>query len=633
VGDEIPSRIGKYDVDGIVGHGGMGIVYRGHDALGRQVAIKMVLASFLGESELIKRFQREAQFTANLHHPNIVTVYDWGQEGSSPFVVMEFLIGRSLDRWQFDGPPPMLLLKKLNIIEQVCAGLNYAHERKIVHRDIKPPNIFVLDDESVKLVDFGVARLTEGAGHGMTRTGQIIGSLYYMSPEQANGFKLDHRTDIFSAGVVLYELLSGVLPFAGRDTASTLIRILTASPQPLSELMGSCPPELEEVVLRALEKAPRDRYQTAEELALDLSQVQMQLRRQIGGEYLASAEAAMQRSDWLKAKEVLVELLKLDREHVRGLDMLREVQQIIRRQDRVSEAAGFKRQAEDAFEKRRFKDALELAEEAVSLDNSNYDLVVFRDEIRATLNRSEKARLAMDRAETSFHAQRLEAAQGAIDEALSLDPLNTSAQQLQGKIANALAEQFKRTQAQTLIGQAREELSGRKYSSAIVLLRKAESLHESALDLRPLLEQAIQGQERERRERELHRVAEEIRKLLSSAEWDEAESKLRSALGRYPGESLLVDLERQFSDQRRVEAAQRAVQRAELLVKAGNWGDAKAAVEEALVLDRSNPDAIELQGRVAQALSDQARRTNAQAILAQAHRALEQGEWTDAFSL
>lgn len=632
MGEELPSRIGKYNVDAIVGRGGMGVVYRGHDALDRQVAIKMVLASIADESELIKRFRREAQFTANLHHPNIVTVYDWGQEGNSPYIVMEYLDGKSLDRWQFDGPPSMVLLKKLKIIEQVCAGLNYAHERKIVHRDIKPANIFVLDDESVKLVDFGIARLAEGVGHEMTRTGQVLGSLHYMSPEQANGVKLDQRTDIFSTGVVLYQLLTGVLPFAGHDTASTLVRILTASPQPLSEYLADCPQELEEVVRRTLEKAPRDRYQTAEELAFDLSLVQTQFRRQIGGEYLASAEAAFERSDWVQAKDILLELLKIDREHARALNLLREVQQIIRRQNRASEAGELRAQAMDALDKRRFKDALNLAEEAVSLDDSNYDLVVLRDEIRAALDRSEKAQRAVERAESSLHTQQFEAAQAAVREALSFDPANTMARQLQSKVAQALAGQFKRSQAQSLIGQARNELTERRYASAMVLLRKAESLDDSALDLRPLFQQAVAGQERERRDRELHDQAGEIRKLIASMDLELAEVRLAAAKDRFPGEVPLLELEQQLSELRHQQATRSALERAQSALLAGRWEEAREALTETLALDPSNAQAPQLQARIAEGMAEDARQAQEQSLLELARQAMTQGNWDNALA-
>jgi hypothetical protein len=531
----------------------MGVVYKAKDTLGRPVAIKMVLASYAHETELITRFQREAQFTANLHHPNIVTVYDWGQEGDAPYIVMEYLDGRSLDRWQIDGPPAMILLKKLNIITQVCAGLKFAHDRKIVHRDIKPANIFVLNDDSVKLVDFGVARLSESSAHAMTRTGQLIGSLHYMSPEQATGAKLDHRTDIFSLGVVLFQLLTGELPFAGSDTASTIVRIMTSSPRLLSDFMGNCPPELEEVIKKALEKSPRDRYQSADEMAFDLSLVETHLRREIGGHYLESAEAAMARADWGSAREILLELLKLDRDHARALDLLREVQQIVRRQERAYEAAQLKMQAEEALEKRRFKDAFDLAEEAVKVDNSNLDLAAFRDEVRASLSRAEKARVAIERAENSLHTQRLEAARDEVSEALALDPRNSAALQLQSRVSQALAEQRKRSQVQVLTRQASHELAERRYASALQLLRNVEALDASAPDLQTLFRQAVQGQEREQRERELKTLCYEIRALIFGQDIQSAEQRISLALDRFPDEPQLLELEQLLVQQREQE--------------------------------------------------------------------------------
>jgi serine/threonine-protein kinase len=630
VGEETRSRIGKYEVDEILGQGGMGIVYKARDTLGRQVAIKMVLASFAGESELLVRFHQEAQFTANLHHPNIVTVYDWGQEDNAPYIVMEYLNGRALDRWQVDGSPSLQLLKKLQTIQQVCNGLNYAHDQNIVHRDIKPPNIFVQDDDSVKLLDFGIARLAESVGSAMTRTGMVIGSLHYMSPEQANGVKLDRRTDIFSTGVVLYQLLSGSLPFAASDTRATMVRILTAPPKPLSEILANCPPELDEVVNRALEKAPRDRYQTTEEFAFDLSLVQKGLRRQIGEEYLQSAETAIERADWIKAREILVDLLKIDREHALGLDRLREVQQILRRQDRASEATQLKTQAADAYEKRNFKEALDLADEAVSLDTSNYELVIFRDEVRASLNRAEKARLAAERAENSLHAQRLEAAQGAVDEALSLDPQNTLARQLQSRISQALAEQFRRSQVQLLIAQARQELGERRYTSALVVLRRVESIDATAPDLSALLERANQGQEREKRDRELNGFIEEIRKLIASMDLEVVETRLANALGRFPGEPRLLELERRLADLRRLEAARLALERSVSYLLAERLEEAQSAVIESLSFDPANAKAKEIQTRISQALAEQAKSSQVQCLLKQARQELVERKFTSA---
>lgn len=634
-GAEARGRIGKYVVDAILGQGGMGVVYKAHDSY-RQVAIKMMLASLSASPSLRARFHREAQFTANLHHPNIVTVYDWGEEDDAPYLVMEFLEGRSLDRWQIDAPPPTAMLKKLNIITQACAGLKYAHDRNIVHRDIKPANIFVLNDDSVKLLDFGVARLKldgDTSAHGMTRTGQIVGSLQYMSPEQANGTKLDHRTDIFSMGVVLYELLSGVLPFRGRDTISTITKILTANPEPLSEYLPDCPTELVEATQRSLEKAARERYQSADELSFDLSLVQAQLRRQIAGEFLELAETALERSDWLKARDTLVELLKMDREHARGLDLFREVQQIIRRQDRASEAASLRSQAAEAFEKRLFRDALELAEEAVSLDGSNYDLIVFRDEVKATFNRAEKARMATERAESNLRAERLDAAQSSVNEALSLDPSNTLAQQLQTKIAQALAEQARRSQLQSLISQARQELANRRYTSALTLLREAEALEAPTPESRSLLQQAIQGRERESRERELKEIGDDIRKQIAASSLDAAEAALASALGRFPAETSLLELERAVFQLRQAKRVRLAMERAESSLLAELFDDARAAVDEALVLDPSNAAARQLQTRIEEARSAQSSRVRVRNWMEQARQELNARRFDRALEL
>lgn len=631
VNEEQLKQIGKYAVDAVIGHGGMGIVYKAHDgSIGRQVAIKMMLSSLADNPRLMERFHREAQFTANLHHPNIVTVYDWGEERGAPYIVMEFLEGRSLDRWQPEGSPALVTLKKLNIIAQVCSGLKYAHEQKIVHRDIKPANIFVLDDESIKILDFGVARLAEGAGRAMTHTGQIVGSLYYMSPEQANGQKLDHRTDIFSVGVVLYELLAGVLPFEGRDTISTITRILTAAPPQLSEFLANCPQELEEVAHRALEKAPRDRYQTAEEFALDLSVVQAQLRRQISSSYLESAESAIERSDWGKAKEVLVDLLRLDHEHARGLDLLREVQQIIRRKDRVSEAAQLKSEAVEALEKREFKTALHLAEEAANLDNSNYDLVVFRDGVRADLERAEKARMAAERAANALHAERLDAAQSAVHEALSLDPANTHAKQLQTQISEAMAEQFKRMQVQSLLGEARKDLAERRYTSALALLRRAEELDANTPDLQVLLQAAVRGQQQERRERELNRLSEEIEKLISSRDFASAEAKLTAAFLRFPGDARLMEFDKRLSELRRLQQVRQALERAEGSFRSGDLDRARDAATEVLSLDASNAPAQQLMLKISQALGERSKRLQVQALIEEARQQLAQLHYSGA---
>ena len=201
---ELSGRIGKYDIVKPLGKGAMGIVYLAHDTiLERDVALKVMVAAIADDPELKTRFEREAKAVARMTHPNVVNVFDLGSHtDGSPFIAMELLKGMDLQK-AVRTPPPLTLERKVNIIVQVLAGLAHAHQAGIVHRDIKPANIFINQDGTVKIMDFGVARLTTAS---MTGTGNIVGTADYMSPEQVKGAKVDGRSDLFSVGCMLYEL-------------------------------------------------------------------------------------------------------------------------------------------------------------------------------------------------------------------------------------------------------------------------------------------------------------------------------------------------------------------------------------------------------------------------------------------
>ena len=268
--------IGKYEVIEIIGEGGMGVVYKARDPqIGRMVAIKKITADFGKDSDLLKRFLSEAQAIGRLQHPSIVVIYDLGDDGGSPFLVMEYLTGQSLEK-VLASRTELPLIQKLGIIMQVCDALHCAHQRNIVHRDIKPANVILLEDGNAKLVDFGIAH---AADSGLTRTGQILGTISYMSPEQLNGLPVDGRSDVFSTGVMLYQLLTYNLPFGGQGTAAVINNILQHPPTPLSQYIRDYPAELDEILDRALAKDREQRYATAEDFAFDLSRVQEVLKR------------------------------------------------------------------------------------------------------------------------------------------------------------------------------------------------------------------------------------------------------------------------------------------------------------------------------------------------------------------
>jgi serine/threonine-protein kinase len=264
----VPERIGKYRIVEAIGRGGMGSVYKAHDPLlDRMVAIKvMAEGTDTGEESRI-RFLREAQSAARLNHANIITIYELGEDQGRIFIVMELLAGEPLSR-SIGRVPPLPLRRRLTLMLQMCEGLAFAHQHGVIHRDIKPGNIFLLGTGQVKILDFGIARL---ASSELTRTGMLMGTPSYMSPEQARGQRSDARSDIFSLGVVFYEFLSGQKPFPGDDYFEILEKLRSLEPRSLRELAPTLPPALVGAVHRMLAKDPEARYQSLEALRADLA--------------------------------------------------------------------------------------------------------------------------------------------------------------------------------------------------------------------------------------------------------------------------------------------------------------------------------------------------------------------------
>ena len=273
------STISHYVVAEKIGSGGMGEVYRAHDSrLDREVAIKLLPADFANDEDRLRRFKQEAKATSALNHPNILTVYDIGEHQGSPFIVAELLDGEDLRQRLERGPIP--LRKVMEYAQQIVSGLAAAHEKGIVHRDLKPENLFITKDERVKILDFGLAKLSPMATDGshseaatrraLTDPGTVMGTVGYMSPEQVRGHQADQRSDIFSFGSILYEMLAGERAFRRETMAETLTAILREEPPDLTETNSKINPQLEKVVRRCLEKAPERRFHSAHDLGFAL---------------------------------------------------------------------------------------------------------------------------------------------------------------------------------------------------------------------------------------------------------------------------------------------------------------------------------------------------------------------------
>ena len=433
----IPKKLGKYDVLDVVGRGGMGIVYKATDpGIGRVVAIKMVTGGFGNDPELLKRFYREAQSAGKLQHPNIVTIYDLGDQDGNPYMVMEYLEGESLESI-IASRRPVPLEQKLNTIIQLCSALSYAHQHNVIHRDIKPANVMVLKDLTVKIVDFGIARI---GNENATRPGQLMGSIPYMSPEQIKDKAyVDSRTDIFSVGVVLYQLLTNALPFDGKDMGAILLKIVHDAPPPLQTYLSAYPEELDHIIAHALAKNSEERYPTADRLAIDLMRVQDELKRDMVSEYLLSVDNLIADSQWNQAKERILQILRIDRQNSRANGLLRKVEQQIQTQKRSEQARELRVQAEQAIGRNELADALRYLDHAVELDSSSHDLLQLRKSVVERKARGDQLAALLHRAESALDTGELEESQKAVVEALRLDRDNREAQALNAIITREVA--------------------------------------------------------------------------------------------------------------------------------------------------------------------------------------------------
>lgn len=259
----------RYEILEKIGEGGMARVYKAKcHLLNRIVAIKVLRPEFAADEEFVRRFKRESQAAASLSHPNIVSIYDVGQDGDIYYIVMEYVSGRTLKKLIKENDGPLDLKRSIDIAKQVCKALDHAHKNHIVHRDIKPQNILVTDDNIVKVTDFGIARAVNGST--ITYNGDVLGTAYYFSPEQARGNMTDEKTDIYSLGIVMYEMLTGKVPFEGESPISIALKHIQEDIIPPSKINESIPKELDQIVLKATEKDINYRYKNVDELLKDL---------------------------------------------------------------------------------------------------------------------------------------------------------------------------------------------------------------------------------------------------------------------------------------------------------------------------------------------------------------------------
>jgi len=606
----IPRRIGRYDILDRIGYGGMGMVFRGHDPhIGRAVAIKLLRIS---DEDLHDRFLREAQSAGSLKHPNIVTIYDFGEHDGAPYIVMEYVEGTTLAE-HIKQNIPLGIGRKLELLAELAAGLEYAHNKGVVHRDVKPANVMVDRDGILRILDFGIARVSDS---GLTQTGMIMGTPNYMSPEQVEGKASDRRSDIFAAGLVMYELLSYQQAFPGDTMHQVMNAIVRQAPVPLRTLVPDLDPALETIVNRAIEKDPARRYQTMAAMGTHIARLRSKLEPGtpafdetlvIGGPSAPLPPRTDRHVLEQRRAERIQTLLRTAAQALDGgrfVEALDACEQVVLISPEDLEAAALMDRARHALDEQQVEQLIaearacideghlaegaELARRALGIRPDNAAATALLDEITA-IERDERDRavkertiaLAIDKCRDAALAGDAEGVVAAAEEVLALDSTHAEARDLLAE-ARSLIEAREREReaerrAREVVDQARRAFHDGLHDDSIARLERYTPSH--SIVSRALDELRAERAEFERLKREAERQHQR------DAEEAAAERQLLMAVG---------------------------LSRAAIALAEQRFADAAAAVDAVLALDPEHPRALALQADIAAAVEARQRQEEAE---------------------
>jgi serine/threonine protein kinase len=628
-----PEKIGKYEILDVLGRGGMGVVYRARDSrLGRVVAIKQLTAGFSGTPDMLRRFYEEAKKQASLHHNNIVIVFDAGDQDGEPYIVMEYVEGEALDKTIKEKKRIQLELA-LSTVEQVCLALAYAHRKGVIHRDVKPANVIVQRDGTAKLFDFGIARDESRLDKTSTSTGIMVGTPPYMAPERFRGAAVDGRSDIFSVGVLLYELVTGRRPFDAPEVPAVIDQILNSNPPAPSALVSDCPAFLDVIVARALAKSPFERYANADDMAMDLREVSKDITYAHIAELMARAEKLFGEREFIAAQSVLRQLLILDSQHIAGKRLLSLIDQHVTQQERERKAKDLTRMVHQASAEREWERALALCDEALALTPASNTLVVLRKSVVEGKQTQEKVAQLLFESANARKIGELDRARSRASSAYQLDPNNSQVLALCRELEQEIEEKQLREELRTVLASFQERLAAREFEDAALLFDRAKTLSpDNSEVLRAKNDLAIALAE-EKRKGLVRRLEDKAALTTTLDKLRSVNSELAEALTEFPNDPSLIRL--RFTLEPRIRHLENEMLVRDVCKRAAELPPEQAVVvvREALVRVPGNEELFNLEATLSGLATRQTRERLLTQRLGQARQAIDDGLYLEAVKI
>jgi serine/threonine protein kinase len=528
--------LGKYEIIAEIGRGAMGAVYKARDPLiDRLVALKTITGGPSAQSNLLDRFYQEARSAGALQHPNIVTIYELGHEKNTPFIAMEYLEGESLDRI-IEQKPVLPLSVKLGYIVRVCDALAYAHQHNVVHRDVKPANIMVTKEGVVKVVDFGIARLTDMS---MTQPNMMIGSRAYMSPQLYKGERADARSDIWAVGVSLYELLAFKRPFTGDSEAELMFHIIYEKPEDLMSLSPECTEELAAIVTKMLEKKSEDRYQSMEDLLHAIEPIWKAAQQATVSGLLADCQDLLVAKDLQRAQALLRKALHIDVGNSQAKSMLEKVSVELRRTEILPRLQEHLSRGEGYLKAGQLREAKAEAQAALGLDSKHEPAHKLLAEVEAAAGKAQQLEQKLKLTKQRLAEGALTEAAAALGQALELDDANQQAKELKKQIEEERVRREKRKKLGEILHRARTLWTELNYEECLTVLAAALQEFPNEPELKKLQESARTDQAEQQKQRQMA----EVRKLLGQQNFSEARKILDSLVTEHPQDTAVKNLQ------------------------------------------------------------------------------------------